>query len=83
MGNITKEEIKKLIKDKFSDTDFTIGDILYSIEKAFNRSKFGVIRNIIVALSKEEYLNYRIELRGSPKFNSERKRKGAVYSLIK
>lgn len=76
-------QVKDIIQKNFKNTKFTTGDIYYSIEKIYDKSKFGAIRNIIVRLTKEKYLDYIIEVRGSPHFDSENKKKGASYSLLK
>jgi hypothetical protein len=76
-------QVKDIIQKNFKNRKFTTGDIYYSIEKNYDKSKFGTIRNIIVSLSKEKYLDYIIEVRGSPHYDSEDKKKGASYSLLK
>lgn len=76
-------QVKDIIQKNFKNRKFTTGDIYYSIENNYDKSKFGAIRNIIVRLTKEKYLDYIIEVRGSPHFDSENKRKGASYSLLK
>lgn len=76
-------QVKNIIKKKFKEKKFTTGDIYYSIEIDYDKSKFGTIRNILVKLTREKYLSYVIEVRGSPHYNSEKKIKGATYTLKK
>ena len=76
-------QVKDIIQKNFKNRKFTTGDIYYSIEKSYDKSKFGTIRNIVVRLTKEKYLDYMIEVRGSPHFDSEKKKKGAIYTLMK
>lgn len=76
-------QIKNIIKNKFYNKKFTCGDIYYSIEKEYNKSELGTIRNILVKLTKEGFLDYVIEMRGSPHYDSENKKKGATYTLKK
>jgi len=83
MNEINIKSIKELILKEFSDTPFTIGDVYYKINKDFNRSLFATIRNIIVKLSKEKFLNYKIAYRGMPHLNSEKKITGAIYKVRK
>lgn len=77
------ENIKQLILKKYSNKRFTIGDIYYELYANFDRSKFGTIRNIVVDLSRQNFLSFKIEIRGMPHLNSEKKINGAVYSLKK
>lgn len=77
------DNIKKIIHLKFNSKPFTCGDLYYSIEKEYNLSKFGTIRNVLVKLSQEGFVKYKIDLRGKPSYNSETKAKGAVYTLNK
>ena len=76
-------QVKDIIQKNFKNRKFTTGDIYYSIEKIYDKSKFGTIRNIVVRLTKERDLDYMIEVRGSPHFDSEKKKKGAIYTLRK
>lgn len=76
-------QIKNIIETKFKNKKFTCGDIYYSIEKEYSKSKLGTVRNILVKLTKEKHLNYLIEMRGSPHYDSENKKKGATYTLKK
>lgn len=76
-------QVKNIIEKKFKEKKFTTGDIYYSIEKNYDKSKLGTIRNILVKLTKEKYLSYVIEVRGSPHYNSEKKKIGATYTLQK
>jgi len=77
------DQIKKIIETNFDNKKFTCGDIYYTIETDYSKSKLGTIRNILVKLTKEGYLDYTIEMRGSPHYNSEHKKKGATYTLLK
>lgn len=83
MEEITIEGMKEIIRRDFFNKKFTIGDIYYSIYSTFDKSKFGSIRNLIVKLSKQHFLNYTIEIRGKPHYDSKIKVKGAVYTLNK
>jgi len=83
MSKITDKDIKDLILKEFSNKEFTIGAVYYKIKKEFDRSLFGKIRNIVVNLSREKFLEYRIADRGMPFLNSEKKIKGAIYKLKK
>lgn len=74
-------ELKEVILEKFSDKPFTCGDVYYSIESKYYSSKFGIIRNLLVKLTKEQFLHYKLEIRGYPHYNSEKKKLGAVYTL--
>lgn len=76
-------QIKSIIETKFKNKKFTCGDIYYSIEKEYSKSKLWTIRNILVKLTKEKYLSYVIEIRGSPHYDSDNKKKGATYKLSK
>ena len=81
MNKITKQYVKDIIKEKFSNKKFTAGDILYTISNIFSNSLLGKVRMILVNLTKDKFLEYKIELRGSPHYNSEKKRPGATYQL--
>ena len=83
MSHITIELVKNVIKEQFTDKKFTTGDLYYAIEPNFNKSKFGTIRNLLVKLSKEGFISYKMTFRGIPHFNSKEKRYGAVYTLNK
>lgn len=83
MPKITKELVRDIIKKNFSNKKFTTGDILYSVSNSFSNSLLGTIRMILVNLTKEDFLDFNIELRGSPHYNSEKKRNGATYWLKK
>ena len=83
-GDIYYSIEKSYDTSKFGTSfDIYINKVLKAIEKSYDTSKFGTIRNIIVQLTKEKYLDYIIEVRGSPHYNSENKKKGASYSLLK
>lgn len=77
------KQVKNIIQKNFINKKFTTGDIYYSVERNYDKSKFGTIRNIIVKLTKEKYLDYIIEVRGSPHYISEKKRKGATFTFKK
>lgn len=83
MSNLTKEDIKKVIIQKYSNKRFTCGDIIYAIYPKCTQSILGTIRNNLVKLTKEGFLKYTIELRGVPHLDSEFKRRGAVFSINK
>jgi len=73
--------VKRVIKEKFAEKEFTVGDIYYSLEDKWNKSKFGTLFNIMIKLTKENYLKYRIQRRGVPLLTSKAQRVGAIYSL--
>jgi hypothetical protein len=80
----TKEEIKKIILNKFQNSKFTCGDIIYSLTNNYTASIHGTVRNLLVTLTKEGFLQYTIEIRGTPTYNSKKlQTKGAVYQLKK
>lgn len=83
MNKITKQYVKNIIIERFSNKKFTTGDILYSISNTFSNSLLGKVRMMLVNLTQEKFLEYKLELRGSPHYNSEKKRYGAVYQLKK
>lgn len=83
MSSITIESIKDLILKEFPDNEFTIGAVYYKIKKNFDRSLFGKIRNLVVKLSKENFLTYRIAERGIPFIDSEKRITGAIYKIKK
>jgi len=78
-----RESVKRIIKQKFSDQEFTAGDLYYSIENNWNKSKFGTLFNTLRNLTREKFLKYELRKRGSPFLKSERQRYGAVFSLNK
>ncbi len=76
-------QVKDIIQKNFKNRKFTTGDIYYAFEEVYDKSKFGTIRNIVVRLTKEKFLDYTIEVRGSPHYYSENKKEGASYSILK
>ncbi len=84
MIEITKENIKKIILEQYPKQRFTCGDIIYAVASKYNKSVHGKIRNILVNLTKDNFLEYKIEIHGVPKYSStDRKIKSAVYWLNK
>ncbi len=81
MNNITLERIKKIIKEKYSDKKFTCGDIIYDVTSKYSNSVHGTVRNYLVYLTKQGFLNFTIGIRGTPRYTSKKKGKGAIYSL--
>ncbi len=80
--SLTKDDdLKRIIHAKFSGKKFTTGDAYYAVHTKYERKKFGIIRNALVRLTKEGFLKYSIEVCGTPHYNSELKRKGAVYRI--
>jgi len=76
-------QVKNAIKSKFKDKKFTTGDLYYAIESKYDKSKFCTIRNIAVKLTMKGFLDYIIEVRGSPHYDSETRVKGATFTLSK
>ena len=79
----TIEQIKDLILKNYSNREFTIGDVYYDFNDGFNKSIFGTVRNAVVKLSKEGFLDYRMAFRGVPRLNSENQIKGAIFKIRK
>ncbi len=77
------EQVKNVIEAKFKNKKFTTGDLYYAIESKYDKSRFCTIRNIAVKLTKDSFLDYIIEVRGSPHYDSETKVKGATFRLSK
>jgi hypothetical protein len=75
-----REILKKLILEKFSDVGFTTGEIFYTQNKTWNKSKFGSLFHDLIQLTKQKFLSYEIRKRKTVngKFQT-----GAVYKLIK
>lgn len=83
MVNINLDLIKKIIKEKYRNKKFTCGDIIYDISSTYSNSTHGTVRNYLVYLTKQGYLNYTIGMRGTPRYTSKRKGKGAIYIVAK
>jgi Fe2+ or Zn2+ uptake regulation protein len=79
---VDRERVLEVIRQKFVNKDFTMGDIYYALETTWNKSKFGSIFNTIKAFTQQGILTYEMKLVGTPTFGSPHKRHGAVYRLI-
>jgi hypothetical protein len=83
VANINLDLIKKIILEKYQNKKFTCGDIIYDISPKYSNSTHGTVRNYLVYLTKQGFLDYKMEIRGTPRFTSKKKGKGAIYSLRK
>jgi len=77
------EQVKDLIRKNYANREFTVGDIYYSFNNKFDLSIFGTVRNAIVKLSQQGFLNYYMAERGTPRLDSVTKMRGAIYKLKK
>ena len=83
MVDINLELIKKIISEKYQNKKFTCGDIMYDVSPKYSNSTHGTVRNYLVYLTNLGFLDYKMGTRGTPRFTSKKKGKGAIYSLRK
>jgi hypothetical protein len=79
---IEREEILKVIRAKFADKEFTMGDIFYTLSPKWDKAKFGSIFSTMKFLTKQKVLKYEMKIVGTPLMNSKMKRRGAAFRLV-
>jgi hypothetical protein len=79
---IPREEIVKVIRAKFAEKEFTMGDIFYVLSPKWDKAKFGSLFNTMKLLTKQKVLKYEMRVVGTPLMNSKMKRRGAAFRLI-